>query len=359
VTNAFGRNLALVGLLVSSLACGDSEGPGEEDENPAPDTEETTAWARGLAWYQENTGVPEGVTLRESDALTITEDDTVIDGLDVHGGIVIRARNVTVRNSRTTGRIYIESGTALIEHVEVDQSANPIHWSQQHGIAVADGTTSTIRFSRMHGMQQGIAFQGATTIEDNWIYGIRVDAEGHADGILSNGPTDGSIIRRNWIDATPDEGHTVSGPLCMYGDFGQIRNVLVEGNLLTGVGFNDFGAATQKPHPAPYNVEVINNHFQPPFTWDQPLYPSRLDPLSESKWSNNRITTTDALVDPPRGDGQAKPGRAPHPQGPLTGRAACLALLLRPRPAPSQTARVGRQRGVTWPTRAASGLIRG
>jgi len=288
-----------------------SEGGGGEPPPPPPPppppvedppASGETAWSRGLAWYQANTGVPAGTTLRASGPLTITTDNTVIDGLDINGGIDVRARNVIIRNSRLTSRIYVQNGSATIERVEIDLTSRPIHWSQQHGIATSTDSHTTVRFSKIHGMQQGIAFQGRLTAEDNWIYGIRTE-EGHAEAILSNGPTDTSFIRRNWLDSKPVVGTAISGPLCMYGDFGQIRNVTIDGNLMTGMGFNYFGSASRKPYPRPYNVVVTNNHFQPPFTWDQPLYPATLDPLSESQWSNNRITTTNALVAPPRGDG--------------------------------------------------------
>ncbi|WP_168202741.1 right-handed parallel beta-helix repeat-containing protein [Georgenia wutianyii] len=47
-------------------------------------------------------GVPDGTTLTPSGSLTITEDGTVIDGLDVHGNIHIKADDVTIMNTRVT-----------------------------------------------------------------------------------------------------------------------------------------------------------------------------------------------------------------------------------------------------------------
>ena len=297
------RRVRLLSLfLVPSLflsAC--SEGPLATASTPLP-VAGTTAWERGLAWYQANTGVPPGTTLTASGPLTITADNTVIDGLDISGGIDVQANNVTIRNSRLSRRIYVNGGSALIEHVEIDLTAAAIDWTQQHGIFTVTNTGTTVRFTRIHGMQQGIAFGGKLTAEDNWIYGIRTDA-GHSEAILSNGATDTSAIRRNWLDSEPALGSAISGPLAMYGDFGQIRNVTVEGNLFTGRGFNYFGAATAKPYPLPFNVTVRNNHFQPPFTYGAPNYPSTLDANSAASWSNNRITTTDALVPAPTGGG--------------------------------------------------------
>lgn len=50
------------------------------------------------------TGVPSGTTLKRHDGdLVITEDGTVLDGLDIHGFVSIRAKNVTIRNSVVRG----------------------------------------------------------------------------------------------------------------------------------------------------------------------------------------------------------------------------------------------------------------
>jgi len=47
-------------------------------------------------------GVPEGTSLTPSGSLTITEPGTVVDGLDVHGNIHIKADDVTIMNTQVT-----------------------------------------------------------------------------------------------------------------------------------------------------------------------------------------------------------------------------------------------------------------
>lgn len=61
-----------------------------------------------------STGVPDGVTLipYEGD-LVVTEAGAVVDGLDVHGTIVVRADDVTIRNTRVRGRPATHT-TALV-----------------------------------------------------------------------------------------------------------------------------------------------------------------------------------------------------------------------------------------------------
>ena len=255
----------------------------------------TTAWGRGLAWYQANTGVPAGTALTSSGSLTVTKAGTVIDGLNVNGGITVAASNVTIRNSRVTGTIQMNSGSMLVDHVEIDLSGLAVDSvPQQHGIFYFNGN-AVVQFSKIHGMEQGIAWGGTGTFQDNYIYGIRTNT-GHSEAILSNGGTSTTLIARNWLDSSGTGA--ISGPLCMYGDFGQITNVTVDGNLMTGVGYNYFGSVAGKAYPLPSNVTVTNNTFLPPFTWGSPVYPSSLDAQSTSKWSNNRLTTGAAVPAP-------------------------------------------------------------
>ena len=66
------------------------------------------------------TGVPAGTVLVPYNAaggdLVITQDGTVLDGLEIYGDVKIRARNVTIRNSRLHGGTGIPaSNTGVID----------------------------------------------------------------------------------------------------------------------------------------------------------------------------------------------------------------------------------------------------
>jgi hypothetical protein len=216
----------------------------------------------------------------------------VIEGMDVDGYIAVEAPNVTIRNSRVRGTIVNASSHPglVIDHVEVDVSGVPIGQSQKY--AVQSFWDTTIRNLRAHGMSQGWAFSGRSSIVDSYIYGIRTEGE-HSEAILSNGdptPMAGdTVIARNWLDA--DESNTgrfVSGALCLYGDFGQIKNITIEGNHLTGAGYLLYaGAVSGKPYPMPSNVTVTNNTFDP--RGFGAVYPSTLDATSTANWANNRL----------------------------------------------------------------------
>ncbi len=281
-------------------------------DSSAPDaagTASVRAWTRGLAWYQANTGVPTGVTLRASPPLTVTTVGAVIDGLDVAGGISVQAKNVTIRNTRVHGTISNDIGSLdtnlLVDHSEMDLSAIAIDASgNSNKYGVAAWWSVTVRFAKIHGMAQGVAFAGHVVVDDSWIYGIRSSGQ-HSECILSNGDgtaqAGNSSFHRNWLDA--DDTHAagfVSSAMSMYGDYGQIKNIVVDGNYFTGAGYNLYpGATSQKPYPLPLNVAVTNNVFNP--TGYGPVYPSALDPASTAAWANNGLVSG-AVVPPPTGN---------------------------------------------------------
>jgi len=49
-----------------------------------------------------NVGVPAGTTLTPSGSVTVNTAGTVLNGLDIQGGVTINANNVTIQNSRIT-----------------------------------------------------------------------------------------------------------------------------------------------------------------------------------------------------------------------------------------------------------------
>lgn len=251
-----------------------------------------------MAWYQANTGVPAGTALKASGSITVNTAGTVIDGLDVNGTITVNAVDVTIRNTRVRGTIHGYWGL-LVDHVEVDVSGLPIGQSQKY--AIQSFWDTTVRNARLHGMSQGIGISGNVNVYDSWIYNLRSNYQ-HSETILSNGdptaPAGNSTIARNWLDASDTNAKGfVSGALCLYGDFGQIKNFTITGNHLTGTGYLLYaGAVANKAYPLPYNVTVTNNTFDP--QQFGPVYPSKLDPTSTSKWANNTHTNGTTIPAP-------------------------------------------------------------
>ncbi|TRY18637.1 right-handed parallel beta-helix repeat-containing protein [Tessaracoccus rhinocerotis] len=175
-------------------------GPGGStgSQNPAP-----AGPAPSYSGFPDasNTGVPAGVTLRQSSGIVVTTPGTVIDALDVRGSIVVRADNVTIKNSRVTTDarypIHITSGVTgtLIDHVEVSNAG-----SNGKGIFF-DGGTGTVRYSDIHSAEDGVHIVAdGVTLEHNYIHDLTRFAGAHPDTIQIRGG-DNITVRHNNLQA--------------------------------------------------------------------------------------------------------------------------------------------------------------
>ena len=91
--------------------------------SPTPSAPETDAppSGAGIKPTADNTGVKPGTTLTRHDGnITVTKDGTVLSNLDIHGFVTVRAKNVTITNSRVRGGKSTGVATGLITNYGYD-----------------------------------------------------------------------------------------------------------------------------------------------------------------------------------------------------------------------------------------------
>lgn len=226
-----------------------------------------------------NTGYPAGQVFGRTvnGAYTVTQDGTVIDGWRVTGGIAVRAKNVTIRNSWITsdfkgangsGVVNVNPGaSATVEHNLID-GLNATHACVWH-----EGSAMTARFNECRGVNDGM-FSWATTegqdgtgdnfhIEDNWLHGFTTAAaNGHIDGYQTEGARHG-VIRHNTFDVSQDQDSAVA----IWNSRKTSDDILVEHNLMAGGGFavyaEDYSPSEASPAGgyAVTNIRFVNNVF--------------------------------------------------------------------------------------------------
>jgi hypothetical protein len=219
----------------------DSDGSGGVAPAPAPAPAPTTAPASGKPG-PSNTGVPAGTTLTSyTGPHTITEAGTVIDSKDVRGALVIKAKNVVIRNSKihddpqADAGIYVTgSGSATITDSEIYNFPVGITYSNFTAIRV---DLHDITFD-------GLKMSSDARLQDSWIHDAQPTSDAHWDGVqVQNGVTN-TVIQGNNIDAsgantntalflTPDLGPTTDGPLTVTGnwlDGGNFTVAILDGN---------------------------------------------------------------------------------------------------------------------------------
>jgi hypothetical protein len=206
---------------------------------------------------ETNTGVPAGTHLTKSDKLTITEDGTVIDGLEISGNVVVEADNVVIRNSRvvmTTGKIAVRvnGDNFLMEDSEIDGQgrANP---------AIAYNSY-TLRRVRIYNVAEGPRITGDdVTIEDSYIHGMVQRGDNHTD-VIQVMSGDNIVVRGNNLQAYNPETGIYGNAAFMFGeDSGPVTGCLVEGNLMNGGNYTVNGGGSGTEGAA---CEFRDNAFQ-------------------------------------------------------------------------------------------------
>lgn len=225
-----------------------------------------------------NTGYPAGQAFKtDSDGMVVTTDNAVIDGWKVSGGIQVRARNVTIRNSWVTmsaggrngsGVININPGaSAVIERSTLD-GLNATHACIWH-----EGASMRATGNDCKGVNDGIFMWATTagvdgtgdnfTIQDNWLHGFTTNAgNGHVDGIQTEGAKHG-VIRHNTIDVTQNQ----TSAIALWNGRKSTDDVLVDANLISGGGFSVYAQDYSPSESSPAggysvtNVRFTNNVF--------------------------------------------------------------------------------------------------
>lgn len=212
---------------------------------------------RSGAWPDaSNTGVPPGTVLRkQSGGISITQDGTVIDGVDLNGSFDISASNVVIRNSKITGTnwwgILLRSGTNLTI-VNCEIFGDGVR-QMQYGILSYEGAVIAKR-NNVHHISNGIDVPNGV-IEDNFVH-TPVFYEGdHTDMIMSEGGAAAGttlVIRHNTVINTFDQ----TGAIALFADWGPQHDVTVENNLLAGGGYSLYAGAAGSS-----NLRILDNVF--------------------------------------------------------------------------------------------------
>ncbi|ANY82173.1 hypothetical protein BB934_27850 (plasmid) [Microvirga ossetica] len=180
-----------------------------------------------------NTGVPSGITLTPSGNIIVTKAGTVLDGLDIKGSVVIRADNVTIKNSKITSSSYtgvkVESGYkgASVVNCDIDGLGA---YAGSHGIQ-GSGTFSG---NDIRGFENGITLNaGASVVRGNYLHDFAAAGSPHYDGIQVQGGQNGVLIENNTIILN----HGQTGAIFLQSYFGNMNDITIRHNYVDGGGY--------------------------------------------------------------------------------------------------------------------------
>jgi hypothetical protein len=214
---------------------------------------------------------------------TIEGGTVVIDSKRFSSRLTVAGGDVTIRNSSFAFddwyHLYVTGGTVTVDHSEFDGLDTTTH-ADDIGVT---GANVTVRSSRFVRLVNGLRLSSNSVAEGNVITRPN-DAYGpaHSDGIEVY---DGAhvVIRSNVIDITGGSGAT--GCVNIATDFGDIDDVLVEDNDLTG-GTYSLYARLQGDGDAISGIRVLGNRWHTPHQYGT----HSVDPTSSiAEWSANTL----------------------------------------------------------------------
>ncbi len=188
----------------------------------------------------DTTGVPAGVVLEPSEGLTITEDDAVVEGLDIDGCVQVMADDVVIRDTR----IRCDDDRALVLEVGEDADGLVVEDTEISGEGVVEvgvgWSRYTLRRVDVHSVADGARFGHQVTIEDSWIHDMSRIGDLHGDALQTTSASR-VVIRGNVLDPTDTAtGDLNNAGLMLGSETGtkEVRDVLVEGNAFDGGNYS-------------------------------------------------------------------------------------------------------------------------
>lgn len=247
--------LLVIAAVVALAGCSSSESsapPRDDPTTPSP-RPTTTGGERSGA---QNTGFLEGTQLKKSESIRVTKDGKTIEGVDVTGTIRVAANDVTIRNSRvrvrSTAGIYLESGFRglRIEDVTIDGRGSAVTCA-----GIAPQWYTAVRVN-VFGCGDGLKMGEQTTLQDSYVHDLGYRAGSHNDGVQIGSGHNIEIVNSTIVNALSQTSAVLAKA-----DFGDISNLLIEGNYLDGGAYTLYARSTSRGQTT--GVVIRNNVFGP------------------------------------------------------------------------------------------------
>lgn len=215
----------------------------------------------------DNTGVPAGVTLTRHDGdLVITKPGAVYDALDVHGFVIVKAPDVTIRRSiirggrtsRNTGLVMVTDANArnfVLEQSELVPEFPSVH------LNAIKGWNYTMRGVNAHGTVDIAEIYGDDVrIDSSWLHGNTPYAN---DPNQHGGPSHDDSIQVQGGHHITIVGNTITGAsnaaLMITQNVSDVTDLTFSGNWVDGGACSVNASAL--PLPSMSGLTVSGNRF--------------------------------------------------------------------------------------------------
>jgi hypothetical protein len=199
-----------------------------------------------------NTGVPPGTRLTVVNGeFYATKPGQVVDSMEIHGCITIRAVNVTIRRTKVQCAGYYGIGSlrgeytgggATIEDSEID--------CLNHNATGIGSYGFTARRLNIHNCENGFDIDNNVTVADTYVHDLFTGGAAHADDIQLAGGANITISHNTLLSQTPGGNSSIQSNPTLN------SNVLVSNNLMAGGTYTLYC-----PNTSSSNYRVVGNRF--------------------------------------------------------------------------------------------------
>jgi len=256
---------------------------------------------------------PAGTTFSNG-VLAVTAPGTVVDRIWVDGCVIVKASNVTIRNSlirgvntndwKCTGGNQQAGASALntgnggggngtVANITLmNITVNGQNASGYSG-GIADANYTCIRCN-VYGFTINMWATSKNTITDSFVHDNNINnGTNHADGIDSDSGVN-IVIRHSWV-ATDATSTWTTGAVNFGGSWGTSHDLTLDNNFLAGITGTDLNV-----HSSHTNLRITNNAFSNKNGYGGGMFYTSSGALHSSAiWSGNYVPETNALVNRP------------------------------------------------------------
>lgn len=230
----------------------------------------TTTVAGGFVVHDAADTGPHG-PLHACSAGDITTAGTVLDGCDIAGGVGILADNVTIKNSRIAGQVYVGrhgngagGGDKDVHNPIVQDTEIAGDGGGGSGLLEVRGFDGIYQRDNLHNWENCATFWTATRAQvlNNYCWGPAGGSSAHLDGFEVYDVKGGIVIRGNTIYQTVAQNAAAPLNITPTGD-NFTGTVVVDSNLLRSANPAYVILGDDSQGPGGINAQITNNRLWP------------------------------------------------------------------------------------------------
>jgi len=192
-------------------------------------------------------------TLTPSEAITVTVNGTVVEDLDITGGVTVQANNVTIRNCRITGGLYGVNCSFGYTGTLIEDCT--IYNGTSKGVY---GGNFTARRCDVSEYSDCMLVSSNVLVEDCYLHDLKVTAGSHNDGIQCTGGSNITVSHCTIQGLYQEQ----TSALIFQTNNAPIDNVLFENNFLSGGAYTVYLVDKGTGYGDPTNARLHYNTFE-------------------------------------------------------------------------------------------------